>query len=189
MEKHLIYKHTFPNDKVYIGQCLGETIKNAIYRWGKNGNNYKGQLVYRAIQKYGWDNIQHEILEVVETQKEANEKEIYYISLYNSTNKANGYNVSIGGSSNNMGKNSGSKEYMKEYMMLNGDRYKDHHNEYMRKYRMEHNEELKERYKERYKGKYKDKQKSYDKKSYLKNREKRLEYQRKYYEEHKKRCE
>ena len=49
--------HTFPNNKKYIGI----TCRTTISRWGNNGDKYKGQLVYKAIQKYGWENIKHEI--------------------------------------------------------------------------------------------------------------------------------
>ena len=32
-------------------------------RWGINGNNYKSSPhFYAAIQKYGWDNFEHNIL-------------------------------------------------------------------------------------------------------------------------------
>lgn len=178
MEKHLIYKHTFPNDKVYIGQCLGETIENAMNRWGKDGIGYKYQKIYRAIMKYGWDNIKHEIIEVVDSQEKANEREIYYIGLYNSTDNSKGYNISIGGSTNNQGKNSHTKEYMREYMRLNGDRYKERHREYNKKYHEEHRTEIKEKYKGKYKYDYKDK--------YLKTKEYRLKYQKEYYITHKK---
>ena len=47
------------NNKVYIGQ----TIQSPEERW-KNGNGYKGcYYFYNAIQKYGWDNFEHIILE------------------------------------------------------------------------------------------------------------------------------
>ena len=46
-------------DKYYIGiSCK----KNLIERWGRNGEGYKVQPFYNAIQKYGWDNIEHKIL-------------------------------------------------------------------------------------------------------------------------------
>lgn len=63
-----------------------------------NGHNYKGSThFYNAIQKYGWENFKGEILENVNTVEEANEKEKYYISLYNSTNQDIGYNITSGG--------------------------------------------------------------------------------------------
>lgn len=53
-------------------------------------------MFYRAIQKYGWENIKHEILERNLSYDEANKKEIEYIKLYNSL-APNGYNLTKGG--------------------------------------------------------------------------------------------
>lgn len=55
-------------EKKYIGQ----TIQDPKYRWGKDGNGYKGQAFYNAILKYGWKNFDHEILAVVDSKEEAN---------------------------------------------------------------------------------------------------------------------
>lgn len=112
MDKHIIYRHIFPNGKSYIGQCQGGTIEDARKRW-RRGKGYVEQPVYRAIKKYGWDNIQHEIIAVVYTQDMADMLEKLYIQADDTTNPKRGYNISIGGSSNNQGKNCHSKEYMK----------------------------------------------------------------------------
>ena len=40
-------------------------------RWHKDGSGYKGQVVYDAIVKYGWDNVKHEILEEGLSEEEA----------------------------------------------------------------------------------------------------------------------
>lgn len=89
---HIIYKHTnIIDNKVYIGQTQN-------YAKRCTPGNYKGcPYFYHAIQLYGWDNFTHEILETVLTQEEADEKEKYYIALYDSTNPLYGYNLSIGG--------------------------------------------------------------------------------------------
>ena len=95
-----VYKHTCPNDKVYIGV----TSKKPDYRWGKNGSGYKKQPhFWRAIQKYGWENIKHEILFENLTKEEACEKEIELIDLYNSTDVNYGYNKSTGGEATALG--------------------------------------------------------------------------------------
>lgn len=52
-----VYKHTFPDGKVYIGI----TGQDPTIRWS-NGFGYQGQRVFKYIVKYGWDNIKHEIL-------------------------------------------------------------------------------------------------------------------------------
>lgn len=43
-----------------------------------------------------------EVLEIVETIDEANEREIYYIDLYNSTDERYGYNLAFGGNNKEM---------------------------------------------------------------------------------------
>ena len=59
MNEYIVYKHTTPSGKVYIG-ITRTTLER---RCGSNGRNYsKNILFYRAIQKYGWQNIKHEIL-------------------------------------------------------------------------------------------------------------------------------
>ena len=58
-KKWKVYKHKAPNEKIYIGI----TSQDPERRW-QNGYGYATQqLFWRAIQKYGWENIQHEILE------------------------------------------------------------------------------------------------------------------------------
>ena len=93
MNSYCIYKHTFPNNKVYVGL----TCQNPLDRW-QGGYGYKKQrLMFNAIKKYGWDNIRHEILFDGLTLQEAHEKEIELISLYKSDDRDFGYNISSGG--------------------------------------------------------------------------------------------
>ena len=94
MEKtYTVYKHTTPSNKVYIGI----TSKPVNARW-RNGLGYKKQpYFYKAIQKYGWENIKHEIIAELLTKDEACKMEIHLISEYESTNRDNGYNSSTGG--------------------------------------------------------------------------------------------
>ena len=95
-----VYIHTVPKelsgyewDKRYIGITSLDVNK----RWGLSGGGYKDQMFYNAIQKYGWDNIRHEIIETNLSQEEANKKEIELIAYYNSNNKLYGYNMTKGG--------------------------------------------------------------------------------------------
>lgn len=91
---YIVYKHTSPSGKVYIG-LTGRTTKE---RWGNNGIGYKAcPYFWKAIQKYGWDNIEHEILYEDLTQEEACELEIKTIAEYDSTNPEKGYNDLLGG--------------------------------------------------------------------------------------------
>lgn len=89
----IIYKYTNKiNDKVYIGQTC-QTLKE---RAGNNGYRYRHCLhFYSAICKYGWNSFIPEILEYVEDQALADEREIYYIKLYDSI--SSGYNIDEGG--------------------------------------------------------------------------------------------
>lgn len=96
---YTVYMHIFPNEKKYIGITALEVKK----RWC-NGKNYEKQMVYNAIQKYGWDNIKHKILFENLTKEEAEQKEIELINFYKSNDRRFGYNVENGG--NTFGKKS-----------------------------------------------------------------------------------
>ena len=90
---YIVYKHTCPNGKVYIGI----TMQGIKRRWG-NGHNYSRQKLFNsAIKKYGWDNIKHEVL--FENLDETNAKEIEkgLIQEYKSFDSKYGYNISLGG--------------------------------------------------------------------------------------------
>lgn len=88
----LVYKHTNKeNGKVYIGITSQEPKK----RW-QNGAGYYGTYFYNAIQKYGWDGFEHEILLEGLTKEQAEEIEADLIAKYGSANRENGYNVSLG---------------------------------------------------------------------------------------------
>ena len=92
-DKYCVYKHTFPNGKVYIGM----TGRNPLNRW-QGGHGYKSQrLVCNAIMKYGWNNIKHEILFTELSMEEAERLEMELIEKFDSTNPNHGYNISKGG--------------------------------------------------------------------------------------------
>ena len=79
-----IYKHTLLLDCDSRGKSyIGQTCTVPKQRWMKEGYGYKNQvLFYSAIKKYGWENFSHEILEDgISSIEEANEREIYWISL------------------------------------------------------------------------------------------------------------
>jgi hypothetical protein len=59
-------------------------------------NNKKNSIVGKAIQKYGYDNFDAEVIDEAETVEELNKKEIYWIGYYKSL-VPNGYNIEIGG--------------------------------------------------------------------------------------------
>lgn len=93
-----IYKITNQvNNKCYIGQsiCIEKRWKEHIYEAEKGDKNYK---LYLAIRKYGIDNFTFEVIEEC-SEKDLNEKEIFYIKKYDSY--LNGYNSTLGGQGKN----------------------------------------------------------------------------------------
>jgi len=94
-KNYTLYIHTNKmNNKKYIGI----TSQKPESRWRNNGNGYKEcPKFYNAIMKYGWNNINHEIIKNNLTKKDAEELEIKYIKKYNTTNEKYGYNIQNGG--------------------------------------------------------------------------------------------
>lgn len=91
---YIVYRHTSPNGKIYIGITCGSMTSRA----GKNGRRYSGnEHFYRAIQKYGWDNFQHDILYSNLTKEEACELETSLIAEYKANQYDFGYNICDGG--------------------------------------------------------------------------------------------
>ena len=112
-----IYCHLFPNGKRYIG-----ITKTSLERRFDNGNSYKTcPLIDRAIKKYGWENIEHFVLDTADTKSEAEEKERFYIAKYRTTETEFGYNVLPGG---NVANNIPTEEM--RYKLGNGWRGKHH---------------------------------------------------------------
>lgn len=90
---YTVYVHITPNNKYYVGI----TKQDVKERW-KNSLGYQTQtLFWRAIQKYGWDNIKHIIVYTGLTHDEACQKEVELIAKYRSNNPKYGYNRTSGG--------------------------------------------------------------------------------------------
>ena len=91
--KFVVYKHTTPSNKVYVGITCEPPEK----RWGRGGSGYFENLHFKnAILKYGWDNIQHEILYTDLSIEDAAAKEIELVAEYDSANPEHGYNGTLG---------------------------------------------------------------------------------------------
>jgi group I intron endonuclease len=96
MEKtYSVYKHTTPDGKVYIGATCD--IKR---RWRDAGVGYRKQKFGAAIQEFGWDNIEHEVLHKGLTKAEAEKFEEEEILNYKSHDPQFGYNMTFGGKYN-----------------------------------------------------------------------------------------
>lgn len=88
-----VYKHTTPSGKVYIGITGNDPKK----RW-LNGRGYaRNEHFWKAIQKYGWENITHEIVAENLTKEQACEAEKFFIALFRSYDQTHGYNMTLGG--------------------------------------------------------------------------------------------
>ena len=93
---YIIYKLTnIINNKVYIGMT-SKTLLERFYGHIKSSNNPKFRI-HKAIHKHGAENFIVEELERTPTQEEANKREIFWISFFNSTDYLFGYNMSKGG--------------------------------------------------------------------------------------------
>lgn len=92
---YTLYRHVNKfNNHIYVGICHG----NPCMRWGRNGKKYVGcTYFWNAIQKYGWDAFDHEVMMVGLTQQEAMAKEIEFIAYYKSNDRRYGYNLDSGG--------------------------------------------------------------------------------------------
>jgi hypothetical protein len=89
---YLVYKHTSPSGKSYIG-----ITKNYKARCRQHREARSGCLIFKAaIQLYGWDNFTHDILIDNLTLDEANTLEQFYIKE-NNTLSPGGYNLTAGG--------------------------------------------------------------------------------------------
>lgn len=90
---YTIYCHTFPHGKMYVG-----LTKQKLTDRFKAGQGYRTcPRMNHAIQKWGWENIDHDILAEIETLEEAERLEQYLIAWFKSADYNYGYNVSVGG--------------------------------------------------------------------------------------------
>ena len=170
-----IYKVTNKiNGKVYIGQSV-----DIGRRWRQHMTAEDDIYFHKAIQKYGVENFEWEVIEQCK-KKDLDEREIYWIEYYDSFNK--GYNCTKGGEGNS-GEGSPNwkggvsldpehkKEYGKQYYQANKEKIKEYNKQYY-----EENKEKKKEYYEVNKEKIKQQMKEYNKGYYEANKEKKKEY-------------
>lgn len=95
-ELYCVYCHINKiNGKRYIGQTGTSPEK----RWGKNGEGYMGNAhFWSSIQKYGWNNFDHIIIQDNLTKEEADLLEDLNIRTFNTIDRNYGYNFRYGGS-------------------------------------------------------------------------------------------
>lgn len=99
--KGYIYKYSFPNGKVYIGQTITSVKQRHYVHMSDARRRERSTLCDVALAKFG--EIQPETIEIVEDEDKTKLKErldkaeIKWIRHYDSTNIVNGYNVQQGG--------------------------------------------------------------------------------------------
>ena len=92
MKEYCVYCHTTPSNRKYVGISC-----DPIKRW-RNGKGYEKNYIFtRAIEKYGWENIKHEILYDGLSEEEAKTIERKLIAEWNLTDAEYGLNLSGGG--------------------------------------------------------------------------------------------
>lgn len=173
-----IYKVTNKvNGKVYIGQSV-----DIGRRWRQHMTAEDDIYFHKAIQKYGVENFEWEVIEKCK-KSELDERESYWIEYYDSFNK--GYNCTRGGdggpvmrgeaSSNWKGGISSDPEYYKQYNKQWYEANKEEKKEYNKQW-YEENKEKRKEYGKQYREVNKEKRKEYDKQYREANKEKMKEY-------------
>lgn len=96
------------NNKKYIGKHKSNNVDDDYIG--------SGILLRRAIDKYGIENFEKKILEIAYSNEELNEKEQYWIMLYDCVNSKDFYNIANGGQGGNLVAGYSPEEY-EEYIV------------------------------------------------------------------------
>lgn len=91
MNKWTIYEHVSPSGKIYIGI----TSWPIHHRWEGGSGYIRCTLFYKAIQKYGWGNIKHNVIATGLGEATAKNMEKDLIAFYKA--KGISYNITDGG--------------------------------------------------------------------------------------------
>ena len=86
-----VYIHTCPDGQKYVGVAS----RSPEYRW-QNGLGYVGQWFGCAVDKWGWENITHEIVAEGLDRSEAEAKEAELINSLHTWCPGVGYNDMLG---------------------------------------------------------------------------------------------
>lgn len=100
-EGYYVYYHQTPDKLVYFGMSRQQPCR----RWMIS--NYKGKSLYSYIEKFGWENIKHAVIQDGLTKEQAQKVEGYLIKRA----KADGFSINQIGS----GGWTKNKEKLKEY--------------------------------------------------------------------------
>lgn len=106
-DNYIVYQHVTPDGVYYFG-----TTKDIKYRWSRNGAFYKKTALEPYIDKYGWDNIKHQILFRDQTKDNALWIEDFLIQ----TGREDGVCINKKRSGNVSKEDGYKRDYMREYM-------------------------------------------------------------------------
>lgn len=81
------------NEKRYIGQTIQRLCERRAAHYSKNPEIY----FHRALRKYDIDDWDWTIIDTAYSKEELDEKEIFWIQKYDTTNLTKGYNILLGG--------------------------------------------------------------------------------------------
>ena len=92
---HVYLLRNIINNKCYIGQSI--RIKGRISEHIQNTINKKKSALCNAINKYGINNFEFNVIDFANDINSLNEKEVNHIKINNSNNRFFGYNIEEGG--------------------------------------------------------------------------------------------
>lgn len=100
MQKYYIYKiQCTANNRIYIGQTKNLNRRKREHFGDLRRNQHHSILLQRAFNKYGEESFIHSVIEEC-TKENVDEREVYWIDYYDSTNKYKGFNLEGGGNAN-----------------------------------------------------------------------------------------
>lgn len=144
-KKWCVYCHT---NKINGKKYIGITSTTMERRWRNDGSGYRGQVYFwRAIQKYGWHNFDHEVLFENKSYEDACRLERQLIANFKSNMSQYGYNQTEGGDCNY----AFSDEAIRKMSAAAKERYENSENHPW--YGRHHSEESKEKIKNKLSGK------------------------------------
>jgi len=88
---HVIYLFTFPNGRYYVGRTKNFNTRMASHKY--DSSSRPECVIHKALNKYGWDNVEKTIIDTADTLEEAVAKEYEYIVKYDCIR--NGYNSTL----------------------------------------------------------------------------------------------
>ena len=117
-KSYIVYLHINKiNRKIYVG--ITRYVDNPNRRW-RNGNGYRrDSIIYKAINKYGWDNFNH-IIFCKTSKRTACLLERSLIKLYKKRKIS--YNIGLGGEGSESFSEE-TKEKLRSYIKGRGIRY------------------------------------------------------------------